>query len=456
MTLRVVVLAAGKGTRMKSSLPKVLHPVAHKPMVQHVLDTAKTLAPEAIHVVYGHGGDVLKERVNDDSLSWIEQREQLGTGHAVQQVMDYLHSQDQVLILYGDVPLTRASTLKQLLSQAAATDLALLTVTLAEPTGYGRILRNASGQVVGIVEQKDASVEQLRITEVNTGMLVANGGALKRWLSKLSNDNAQGEYYLTDIVAMAASEGVQIATAQPQELAEVEGANNRVQLAVLERAWQRRQAEALMLSGATLMDPARIDIRGQVDCGEEVTIDINVVFEGRVKLGDGVVIEPGCILRNCSIGANTRIKAHSIVEEASVGADCQVGPFARLRPKAELADGAQVGNFVEIKKSRLGPGSKASHLTYIGDADIGAGVNIGAGTITCNYDGVNKHLTQIDDGAFIGSNTSLVAPVRVGKNATVGAGSTVVKNIEDNELGVARGQQRNIRGWKRPQKKDNK
>lgn len=453
MSLRVVVLAAGKGTRMRSSLPKVLHPVAHKPMVQHVIDTARALEPSDIHVIFGHGGEVLQQQLAEQGLSWVEQREQLGTGHAVQQVESYLQDNDKVLILYGDVPLTRAETLQALLAAGSDTDLALLTVTLPDPTGYGRILRDAQGAVTGIVEHKDATDEQRQVTEVNTGMLVASGGALRRWLANLSNDNVQGEFYLTDIVAMAANEGVTIQSAQPAQISEVEGANNRLQLAALERAYQLRQAEELMLNGATLMDPARIDIRGTVRCGEEVTIDVNVVFEGDVELGNGVVIEPNCILRNCRIGAGSRVKANSVVEQAVLGENCQVGPFARLRPGTELADEAQIGNFVEIKKSRLGRGSKASHLSYIGDAEVGAGVNIGAGTITCNYDGVNKHITQIDDGAFIGSNSSLVAPVRVGRNATVGAGSTIAKNVEDNELGVARGKQRNITGWQRPTKK---
>jgi len=453
MNPRIVVLAAGKGTRMRSALPKVLHPVAHKPMVQHVIDTAKQLEPVAIHVIYGHGGEQLQAALAGQNLSWVEQREQLGTGHAVQQVASYLQATDKVLILYGDVPLTRLSTLTRLLECAADTDLALLTVTLADPTGYGRIVRNKHGAIEGIVEHKDASAAQREITEVNTGMLVASGDALTRWLSALSNDNVQGEYYLTDIVAMAANEGVTIAATQPDQVSEVEGANNRVQLAALERAYQRRQAEQLMLNGVTLMDPERVDIRGTIACGEEVTVDVNVVFEGFVELGDDVVIEPGCVIRNSRIGRGSRIKAHSVLEGAVIGEDCQVGPFARLRPGADLSDQAAIGNFVEVKHAKFGVGSKAGHLSYIGDAIIGAGVNIGAGTITCNYDGVNKHLTEIDDGAFVGSNTSLVAPVRVGKRATVGAGSTIAKNVEDEQLGVARGQQRNISGWQRPTKK---
>lgn len=453
MSLSVVVLAAGKGTRMRSALPKVLHPIAHKPMVQHVIDTARTLAPSHVHVIYGHGGDVLMDKLAGQALNFVEQAQQLGTGHAVQQVVPHVGDNETVLILYGDVPLTRTETLQALLDAAASTPLALLTVTLPDPTGYGRIVRSASGAVVGIIEQKDADNEQLKITEVNTGMMAVNGAALKRWLGNLSNNNAQGEYYLTDIVAMAANEGVNIATAQPQDISEVEGANNRVQLAGLERAYQARQAEQLMLNGATLMDPARVDVRGEVIIANDVVVDVNVIFEGRVELGEGVVIESNCVLRNCKIGAGSRVKANSVIEDAVLAENCAIGPFARLRPGAELAEGVQIGNFVEIKKTRMGKGSKASHLTYLGDAQIGAGVNIGAGTITCNYDGVNKFVTEIDDGAFIGSNSSLVAPVRVGKNATVGAGSTVTKSVDDEELAVARGKQRNITGWQRPVKK---
>ncbi len=453
MALSVVVLAAGKGTRMRSALPKVLHPVAHKAMVQHVIDSARQLDSSAIHVIYGHGAETLLERLDGQQLNFVEQAEQLGTGHAVQQVIPHLSDDEHVLILYGDVPLTRVETLQALVAAGQNTELALLTVTLPDPTGYGRILRDAEGKITGIVEQKDATPEQLQVNEANTGMMLAQGKALKRWLAALSNDNAQGEYYLTDIVAMAAQEGVQIASTQPQDIHEVEGANNRVQLAALERAYQQRQAEQLMIDGATLLDPARVDVRGTVNIANDVVVDVNVIFEGHVELGEGVIIESNCILRNCSIAAGTRIKSHSTVEDAQVGEHCEVGPYARLRPGSVLEQGAKVGNFVEMKKSKLGKGSKANHLTYLGDAIIGEQVNIGAGTITCNYDGVNKSTTQIDDGAFIGSNSSLVAPVRIGKQATVGAGSTITKDVEDAELGIARGKQRNITGWQRPQKK---
>ncbi|RDK84527.1 UNVERIFIED_ORG: UDP-N-acetylglucosamine pyrophosphorylase /glucosamine-1-phosphate N-acetyltransferase [Idiomarina abyssalis] len=453
MKLRVVILAAGKGTRMRSELPKVLHKVANKPMVEHVIDTARSLKPDAINLIYGHGGDQLKQAIAGDDLTWVEQREQLGTGHAVQQVIPHLKSSEKVIILYGDVPLLTESTLIKLVTASANTSLGLLTMKLAEPTGYGRIVRNERRSVTGIVEQKDANAQQLAINEVNTGIMIADSDKLKSWLEQLSNDNAQKEYYLTDIVAMAAREGVNIATAQPDNAQEVEGANNRQQLASLERALQQRQAEELMTQGVTLIDPARFDCRGKLSAGSDVTIDINAVFEGNVVLGDRVVIEPNCVIRNSVIGDDTVIRANSHIEDAKVAKGCKVGPFARLRPGAELADEAQVGNFVEMKKSRLGKGSKASHLTYLGDTQVGEYANIGAGTITCNYDGVNKALTEIGDGAFIGSNSSLVAPVAIGKNATVGAGSVITRAVADEELAVARGKQRNISGWQRPQSK---
>ena len=397
----------------------------------------------------------LKAHVSDSSLMWNEQKEQLGTGHAVQQVMDELLPDEKVAILYGDVPLLTPETLSKLLDVATRTDLGLLTMKLDDPSGYGRIIRDkATQRIVGIVEQKDATDEELQVNEVNTGIMVASGDALKRWLSALDNNNAQQEYYLTDIVAMAASEGVDIASTQPGETNEVEGANNRIQLASLERAYQQRVARDLMTQGATLMDPMRFDVRGSVVVGEDVVIDVNVVFEGHVELGNGVVIEPNCVIRNAKIGANTVIKANSHIEDARIETDCQVGPFARLRPGAIMERGALVGNFVEMKKTRLGEGSKANHLTYLGDTEIGKQANIGAGTITCNYDGVNKSKTEIGDGAFIGSNSSLVAPVKIGKEATIGAGSVVTRDVEDQQLAVARGKQRNIDGWERPKKRE--
>jgi bifunctional UDP-N-acetylglucosamine pyrophosphorylase/glucosamine-1-phosphate N-acetyltransferase len=456
MSLSVVILAAGKGTRMRSSLPKVLHKVADKPMVSHVVDAARQLNADNIYLVYGFGGDVLKTTLANngsiDDLTFIEQKEQLGTGHAVDMASPFIKDDENVLVLYGDVPLTKVSTLQTLLDVKPENGMGLLTVNLINPNGYGRIVRE-NNSVVGIIEQKDASSDQLLITEANTGILLANGGDLKRWLGNLSSDNAQGEYYLTDIIAACHSEGKTIETAHPETEIEVEGANNRLQLASLERAFQLREAEALMIAGASLRDPKRIDVRGKVAIGEEVHIDINCIFEGEVILASGVKVGANCILKDCVIGENTIIKPNSIIEEAIVGDDCSVGPFARLRPGTIMNRDSHVGNFVEMKKTTLGEGSKAGHLSYLGDTTIGQKVNIGAGTITCNYDGVNKSHTSIDDGAFIGSNSSLVAPVFIGANATVGAGSVIVKDIETEELAVARGKQRNIPTWKRPIKK---
>lgn len=453
MSLSVVILAAGKGTRMRSALPKVLHPIADKPMVSHVIDSARELNAKNIYLVYGFGGDVLKAKVQGDDLTFVEQVEQLGTGHAVDMASPFIKDDEDVLVLYGDVPLTKVSTLESLLAVKPINGLALLTVHLANPTGYGRIVRNAQNTVVGIIEQKDASAEQLLINEANTGILLANGGDLKRWLANLSNDNAQGEYYLTDIIAAAHNEGKTIATAHPETEIEVEGANNRVQLAALERAYQMRKAEVLMIDGASLRDPARIDIRGNITIGQEVSIDINCIFEGEVVLADGVIIGANCILKNCTVGENSEIKANTMIEDSTIGAHCSVGPFARIRPGCEMSNDSHVGNFVEMKKTTLGEGAKAGHLSYLGDAEIGAKVNIGAGTITCNYDGINKAKTVIEAGAFIGSNSALVAPVTIGKMATVGAGSVIVKNVEAKDLAVARGKQRNIADWPRPTKK---
>jgi len=452
MSLSVVILAAGKGTRMRSSLPKVLHPIAQKPMVNHVIDSARQVNAENIYLVYGFGGDVLKNKVLGDDLTFVEQKEQLGTGHAVDMASPHLKDDEDVLVLYGDVPLTKVTTIESLIAAKPENGMALLTVHLANPNGYGRIVRD-NNTVVGIVEQKDANPEQLQINECNTGILLANGGDLKRWLSNLSNDNAQGEYYLTDIIAAAHNEGKEIATAHPDSEIEVEGANNRVQLAALERAYQLRQAEVLMIAGASLLDPSRIDIRGDVTVGQEVTIDVNCIFEGTVTIADGATIGANCIIIDSVIGENAVIKPNSIIEGATIGAEASAGPFARIRPGSELKRDAHIGNFVEMKKTILGEGSKAGHLTYLGDAEIGQNSNIGAGTITCNYDGVNKYKTIIGDNVFVGSNASIVAPVNIGNMATTGAGSVIVKDVKDNELAVARGKQRNIDGWNRPTKK---
>jgi len=452
MSLSVVILAAGKGTRMRSALPKVLHPIANKPMVNHVIDSARSLKADNIYIVYGFGGEVLKQQVTGDDLTFVEQVQQLGTGHAVDQASPFLKDDEDVLVLYGDVPLTQVSTLNALLTAKPENGMALLSVYLDNPTGYGRIVRD-NNNVVGIIEQKDASTEQLKINEANTGILLANGGDLKRWLANLSNDNAQGEYYLTDIIAACHREGKTIATAHPESAIEVEGANNRVQLANLERAYQCRQAEQLMLAGASLYDPNRIDIRGELTIGQEVVIDINCIFEGKVNLANNVKIGANCSLKNCTIGENSEIKANSIIEDSIIGENCSAGPFARLRPNSEMKNNSHVGNFVEMKKTVLGENSKAGHLTYLGDTEIGTNVNIGAGTITCNYDGVNKFKTIIGDNAFIGSNSSLVAPVTIGTMATVGAGSVIAKEVGDNDLAVARGKQRNITSWQRPTKK---
>lgn len=420
-------------------------------MVSHVIDSARALNTDRIMLVYGFGGDELKQKIVGDDLLYVEQAEQLGTGHAVAQANPHISDNDTILVLYGDVPLTKVSTLEKLIAAKPQDGMALLTVHLTNPTGYGRIVREENC-VVGIVEHKDATPEQLLINECNTGILFANGGDLKRWLANLSSDNAQGEYYLTDIIAMAASEGKTIATAHPDSEIEVEGANNRVQLAALERAFQLRQAEQLMLNGASLLDPNRIDIRGELTTANEVVIDVNCVFEGTVTLAEGVQVGANSILKNCTVGANTIIKPNSMIEDAIIGEQCSIGPFARIRPGSVMANDSHIGNFVEMKKTTLGQGSKANHLTYLGDAEIGVKVNIGAGTITCNYDGVNKSKTVIGDNAFVGSNSSLVAPVVIGAGATVGAGSAISKDVNSEELAIARGKQRNIGGWQRPTK----
>ncbi|MBV1790393.1 bifunctional UDP-N-acetylglucosamine diphosphorylase/glucosamine-1-phosphate N-acetyltransferase GlmU [Marinobacterium sp. D7] len=453
MNIDVVILAAGQGSRMKSSLPKVMHALAGKPMVQHVIDHARALGEVNLHVVVGHGAQQVQDALSGQSLQFALQSEQLGTGHAVAQALPAVAADSLVLVLYGDVPLTRPETLDALLHIAAQGHLGLLTVELADPSGYGRIIRNPVGDVVAIVEHKDACEEQRAIAEVNTGIMALPAAYLHDWLPQLSSDNAQGEYYLTDVIAMAAESGVRVQAIQPGCEQEVQGVNNRAQLASLERWYQAQLAERLMADGVTLADPARIDVRGTLAVGQDISIDINCIFEGEVELGSNVRIGPNCLIRNSRIGADTQIEANTVIDGALVAGASTIGPFARLRPGTELANGVKVGNFVETKKARIGEGSKVNHLSYVGDALIGRDVNVGAGTITCNYDGVNKSLTEIGDGAFIGSNTALVAPVSVGAGATVGAGTTLTKPVADGELAVARSKQSNIRGWQRPVKR---
>ncbi len=449
--VQVVILAAGQGKRMHSNLPKVLHPVAGKALAQHVIDTARLLAAEKLVVVYGHGGEVVRSTLESGDISWALQDPQLGTGHAVAQALPALSATGQTLVLYGDVPLTRASTLRRLL-QAGRDGLSILTVELLNPAGYGRIVRDASGNVQRIVEEKDASAEEKNIREVNTGIMAIPSARLADWLGRLSNNNAQGEYYLTDIVALAVAEGLPVRTAQPDGDWEVLGVNSKVQLAELERVHQRNIAEQLLVSGVRLADPARIDIRGELTHGRDVAIDVGCVFEGRVELADAVEVGPYCVLKNVKVGAGTRIAAFCHFEDAVIGPDGVLGPYARLRPGSELGPEVHIGNFVEVKKSRIGAQSKANHLAYIGDAEIGQRVNVGAGTITCNYDGANKFKTIIEDDVFIGSDTQLVAPVTVGRGATLGAGTTLTKDAPADALTVSRAKQVTLAGWARPQK----
>ncbi|WP_105102567.1 bifunctional UDP-N-acetylglucosamine diphosphorylase/glucosamine-1-phosphate N-acetyltransferase GlmU [Microbulbifer pacificus] len=456
MTIDVVILAAGKGTRMRSDLPKVLHPIGGVPMLGRVIDAAQALGGALgdieITVVIGHGAERVRERFADRGVKFVEQTEQLGTGHAVAQAIPNFRRGATVLVLYGDVPLIKTSTLQTLLN-ASENGPALLSVVMGDPSGYGRIVRDAAGQVQAIVEQKDADAETLKIDEINTGILAAPADLLAQWLPELSNNNAQGEYYLTDVIARSVREKIAVTGVIAEDPVEVAGINSRAQQAELERALQRNNADTLMDAGVTLLDPTRIDVRGSLVCGADVTIDINCIFEGDVSLGDGVVVGPNCLLKNCRLASGTVVEANSIIEDASVGEACTIGPFARLRPGTELANGAKVGNFVETKKAKIGLGSKVNHLSYIGDAEVGEDVNIGAGTITCNYDGVNKSKTIIGDRAFIGSNSALVAPVEIGAGATVGAGSTITREVSADELAVARGKQRNISGWQRPTKR---
>lgn len=453
MLLDVLVLAAGKGTRMRSALPKVLHPLAGKPLLEHAFNAVTALDKAAVNVIVGHGKEQIGAAFSKNSVNWVEQSAQLGTAHAVLQAIPFLREDAKVLIVYGDVPLIKTATLEKMLTGVDANSMALLTVRLEDPTGYGRILRNQIGEVTGIVEQKDATPGQLGIAEVNTGVMAMTATDLKTWLPKIENNNAQQEYYLTDVIGLAKEAGRCINTYAPNCVEEVEGVNSRAQLVALERYYQRQVAQQLLDSGVTVVDPSRFDCRGELSTGEDVVIDINCIFEGVNQLGSGVSIGPNCVIKDATIGDNVIIKANTVIEgPVTLEADVQVGPFARLRPHTALAVGAKVGNFVETKKANIGPGSKISHLSYIGDAELGSEVNVGAGTITCNYDGVNKHLTEINDGAFIGSNTSLVAPVAVGKNATVGAGSTISRDVPDESLAIARGKQRTIVTWKRPEK----
>ncbi len=449
-SLNIVILAAGKGTRMYSARPKVLHALAGKPLLQHALDSAMALAPRQICVVYGHGGERVPQAMAGYPAQFVLQEPQLGTGHAVQQALPHLHDGSQTLVLYGDVPLIQHATLHQM--QQAGAGLVLLTVELVNPTGYGRIVRNGDGDVQAIVEEKDATPEQREITEVNTGILLAPTQQLRQWLGRLQNNNAQREYYLTDIVAMAVAEGVPVHTVQPAHSWEVEGVNSKLQLAQLERTWQQVQAARLLAQGVTLADPARIDVRGKLDCGQDVEIDIGCIFEGEVHLGDGVQVGAYSVLKNVHIAAGARIEPYSHIDQAEIGAGARVGPFSRIRPGTKLGAEVHIGNFVEIKNSQIAEGSKANHLAYVGDATVGSHVNIGAGAITANYDGANKHRSEIGDEASIGSNCVLVAPIAVGKGATIGAGSVVTRQAPAGELTVARARAVTIPGWKRPQK----
>ncbi len=451
MAIRIIVLAAGKGTRMKSSMPKVLHRLAGKPLLGHVLDTVSTLSPASITVVIGHGSDQVKDTITQN-VNWAMQTEQLGTGHAVQQALDGIEDDDTVLITYGDVPLTRSETFKDLLDVTSKDQLGLLSLILDDPSGYGRIKR-VNGAVTGVVEQKDATEEELRINEINAGVLAVNGGSLRTYLGQIDNNNAQGEYYLTDIFSLAVQAGQTIQTVHPSDEWEAEGINSREQLAELERVYQGEQAALLMAAGVTVRDPARLDVRGTLTTGTDNEIDVNCVFIGDCTLGNNVVIGPNCVIADSHIGDGTEIKANSVLEGTTLAKKCVIGPFARLRPGSTLAEGAKIGNFVETKNAQIGVGSKVNHLSYVGDSEVGVGVNVGAGTITANYDGANKHKTVMEDGVSIGSNSVLVAPVTIKRSATVGAGSVVTKEVPEDILSITRAERKDIKGWKRPVKK---
>jgi bifunctional UDP-N-acetylglucosamine pyrophosphorylase/glucosamine-1-phosphate N-acetyltransferase len=452
MTLEIVILAAGQGTRMKSRLPKVLHAVGGKSLLEHVIQTAQALSPSAVHVVIGYGGEQVQDTLAHYDLNWVVQAEQLGTGHAVMQALPAIADDSVVLVLYGDVPLIRKGTLQQLVTKAQSGP-ALLTATLNNPHGYGRILRDQTGALIGVVEEKDASVEQRLLQEINTGLLAAPARDFKAFLPRVDNQNQQGEYYLPDILRLAVAHGKTVASCTAESELEILGVNDRVQLNQVEREHQRRQAEILMRQGVSIADAMRLDIRGSLSCGNDVFIDINAVFEGQVTLGNGVSVGANCVLCDVSVADGSVIHPMSHVQGAVIGKDCSVGPYARLRPGTVLADGARIGNFVETKKANIGADSKVNHLSYIGDCDMGAEVNIGAGTITCNYDGINKHKTEIGKGVFVGSNSTLVAPLRIEEQGFVAAGSTVTSTVGKDELAVSRARQRNIKGWSRPDKR---
>ena len=449
--LEVIVLAAGRGTRMRSSLPKVLHALASKPMIHHVLDTARALEASRIHVVVGHGAELVSSAIAADDVTTYVQPEQLGTGHAALAAAPHCQPESTVIVLFGDVPLLSSATLSRVI-KAAESGPVLLAASVKDPHGYGRVIRDSNGAFERVVEQKDANVEELSVCEVNTGVLAAKSQNLNSWLARVTNDNAQGEYYLPDVLGLAVSDGYSVEVVVTDDEVETQGVNDRIQLEALERSLQIRQAEALMARGAYLSDKSRFDLRGKLDCAEDVSIDVNVLIEGHVRIARGAAIEANCVLKDCTIGEGAIVRAFSHIEGATVGPDCQVGPYARLRPGAELSAKAKVGNFVEVKNSHFGEGAKANHLAYVGDAEIGAGSNIGAGTITCNYDGVNKHRTELGENVFIGSNSTLVAPLIVEDNGFVAAGSTVTSPVGQSELAVGRAKQRNIKGWKRPEK----
>ncbi|HKY00629.1 MAG TPA: bifunctional UDP-N-acetylglucosamine diphosphorylase/glucosamine-1-phosphate N-acetyltransferase GlmU [Steroidobacteraceae bacterium] len=453
MPLTVVILAAGQGKRMGSDLPKVLQPLAGRPLLAHVVETARALGPASIHVVYGHGGERVRAAFAGTELGWALQAEQKGTGHALMQAMPAVPDGHALLVLYGDVPLIRAKTLESLVARAGTAGLALLSARLADPAGYGRIVRDGAGRVVRIVEEKDANHKERAIDEINTGVLAAPAAKMRGWLGRLKADNAQGEYYLTDCIGAAVRDGCTVDAVIADDPSEVLGVNDKLQLAEAEAAHRRARAAELMRAGVTVVDPARLDVRGEVHCGRDVLLDVNVILEGTVRLGDRVKVGAGCVLVDCEIGDDSELRVNSLVEGSIAGKGCVIGPFARLRPGTRLADGVHVGNFVEVKNSTLGAGSKANHLTYLGDSTVGSKVNVGAGTVTCNYDGANKHRTEIGDGAFIGSGSMLVAPVSVGAEATIGAGSTITKPAPAGKLTVERSRQVTVESWKRPEKK---